>query len=341
MNEVHKNLTKKQKQLIQQLIEEFYILNSMKVDDIKINNINESNVPELEQEKENIKSSFSYNKEWYDLIKKLYSSSRKSNSKEFFKLQDLLFSVQRSFDLYPTSPEVAKLIYNDFTTRVDNTVYNILEPSFGLGSLIFNFIDNKKNIKINKIDAIEYSTELYNIVKPNFNISNYYNNDFLEFKQDRPYNLILMNPPYRGRVNDKNEITVYYYHIVKALLLDYANYDKTIYLICPMIHKIKEYNPKSNRNMFEPDIKPTLEKRIAKYFNIDLQQDEYNMSLWGELGNIQFEILGEVQDFKQFNKDGRPSKMGLKTYLYKIIQCCSDKVLQMGDGMKKKNKKNV
>jgi len=108
-----------------------------------------------------------------------------------------------------------------------------------------------------------------------------------------------------------------------------------------MIHKIKEYNPKSNRNMFEPDIKPTLEKRIAKYFNIDLQQDEYDMSLWGELGNIQFEILGEVQDFKQFNKDGRPSKMGLKTYLYKIIQCCSDKVLQMGDGMKKKNKKNV
>ena len=35
------SLTKKQKKLIQQLIENFYILNSMKVNDIKINDLND------------------------------------------------------------------------------------------------------------------------------------------------------------------------------------------------------------------------------------------------------------------------------------------------------------
>jgi hypothetical protein len=49
MSEVPKKLTKKQKQLIRELIEEFHILNSMKVKNIKINDLNESNVSELKQ----------------------------------------------------------------------------------------------------------------------------------------------------------------------------------------------------------------------------------------------------------------------------------------------------
>jgi hypothetical protein len=275
---------------------------------------------------------FSYNPEWKKEIDNLYKSTRKTNTQEFKEKQSLLFQIQKGFDLYPTPDTLTKSIIDDFMKKYNkDDVYNILEPSMGLGSLLFPFIDRQNDISINKIDGIEYSTQLYNVIKDKLNISNYYNDDFLKFKQQRLYNLILMNPPYRGTVelNDKyqSEKEVYWYHIIKALLLDYGNYDKTIYLISPKIH-----NKLDSDSTFEPSINPSLEKRLKQYFNINT-----DVSIFSEVGSTRFQMLKESKnEFDSFDNRGNPSKMGLTIYLYKINQCCSNKLIKMGSGDKQK-----
>jgi len=285
--------------------------------------INKIEKKQEEEKKEEVKvatkgEQFSYSPEWKKEIHDLYKSVRKTNTKEFKNRQDLLFQLQKEYDLFPTPEDLSKGMINDFMKNYNkNDVYNILEPSLGLGSLLFPFIDRQNDISINKIDGIEYSKQLYNIVKDKINISNYYNGDFLEIKQERLYNLILMNPPYRGTVilNDKyqSEKEVYWYHIIKALLLDYGNYEKTIYLICPKIHNKLESN-----NIFEPTINASLEKRLKTYFNIDTDENI--------LSNTQFKMLKESKgEFNSFDSKGNPTKMNYTIYLYRIDQCCSNK----------------
>ena len=276
-----------------------------------------------EKEEKKPRNMFSYNLEWKKEIELLYKSTRKTNTKEFKDRQDILLQLQKEYDLFPTPEILTKKIIDDFMKTYNiNDVYNILEPSLGLGSLLFSFIDNQNKISINKIDGIEFSKKLYDIMKEKISISNYYNNDFLEFKQERPYNLILMNPPYRGYVYDNikniSEKEIYWYHIIKALLLNYGNYDKTIYLICPKIHKNLDSN-----NMFEPTINKSLERRITKYFNIDYDEEE--TYLINSLGNIQFTFLTESKnEFKIYNKSGGTKTLSFTVCLYKIVQCCSN-----------------
>jgi hypothetical protein len=259
----------------------------------------------------------------------LYKSTRKTNTKEFKQRQDLLFQLQREYDLFPTPENLTKEIIDDFMKRNNKEdVYNILEPSMGLGSLLIPFIDRQKEISINKMDGIEYSKDLFNVVKDKINISNYYNADFLEFKQQRPYNLIIMNPPYRGYVNFPNktqsEKEVYWYHIIKALMLEFANYDKTIYLICPRIHK-DNIDKDSKQRVFYPSINESLQKRLKEYFNIDTDED-----ILSEFGGLQFEMLKESKgEFTSFDKHGRPTPMSYTLYLYKIYQCCTNAKIEI------------
>lgn len=277
--------------------------------------------------KEKVK--FSYDPEWKKEIHTLYKSTRKTNTKEFKQRQDLLFQLQREYDLFPTPENLTKEIIDDFMKRnYKGDVYNILEPSMGLGSLLIPFIDRQKEISINKMDGIEYSKDLFNVVKDKINISNYYNGDFLEFKQQRPYNLIVMNPPYRGYVSFPNktqsEKEVYWYHIIKALMLEFANYDKTIYLICPRIHK-DNIDKDSKDRFFYPSINESLQKRLKEYFNIDTDED-----ILSEFGGLQFEMLKESKgEFTSFDKHGRPTPMSYTLYLYKIYQCCTNAKIEI------------
>lgn len=268
---------------------------------------------------------FGYDPEWKKEIYELYHSKKRTNSQKFKYTQYLLKKLQTEYDLYPTPEILTKTIIDDFMKYNNkNDVYNILEPSLGLGSLLFPFIDRQHEISINKIDGIEYSKKLFNLMSNKINISNKYQDDFLEFKQERPYNLILMNPPYRGyvKLTDRSvkEAEYYWFHIIKALLLDFANYDKTIYLICPKIH-----NKLNSDNTFEPSINNSLEKRIKEYFNIDKDENIFNVN-----GITQFTFLRDsTKEFDSFDERGRPVKLGLTVCLYKIVQCCSNDKIEM------------
>jgi hypothetical protein len=133
-----------------------------------------------------------------------------------------------------------------------------------------------------------------------------------------------MNPPFRGYVKlkdrSKSEKEIYWFHIIKALLLNFANYDKTIYVICPKIH-----NKLNSDNTFEPSINNSLENRIKQYFNIDEDENIFNVN-----GITQFTFLRESKkEFDSFDTRGRPVKLGLEVCLYKIVQCCSNDKIEM------------
>lgn len=268
---------------------------------------------------------FSYDPEWKKEINYLYKSTRKTNSQAFKLRQYLLLQAQKEYDLYPTPETLTKTIIDDFMKYNNiSDVYNILEPSLGLGSLLYPFIDRQHEISINKIDSIEYSDKIYWLMMDKIHISNKYRGDFLEFKQERPYNLILMNPPFRGYVklenSSKSEKEIYWFHIIKALSLEYGNYDKIIYLICPKIH-----NKLNSDNTFEPSVNNSLEKRIKQYFNIDEDENIFNVN-----GNTQFTFLRESKkEFDSFDNRGRPVKLALEVCLYKIVQCCSNDKIEM------------
>ena len=88
-------------------------------------------------------------------------------------------------------------------------IYDILEPTAGTGNLIAELI--KENPEAYRIDAIEYNKELYHIGKArfkNFNNINWYNESFLDFKTDKKYDYIFMNPPFNINVKGKKYLDI-------------------------------------------------------------------------------------------------------------------------------------
>lgn len=71
---------------------------------------------------------------------------------------------------------------------------SVLEPSFGSGEFI-NDIQNK--FDKTKIVGIEYNKTIYNKIKNNFGKNvELHNKDFLEYKSNEKFDLIIGNPPY-------------------------------------------------------------------------------------------------------------------------------------------------
>jgi predicted RNA methylase len=91
----------------------------------------------------------------------------------------------------------------------ENLIYDILEPTAGTGNLIAELINDKEILY--RLDAIEYNKELYHIGKArfkNFNNINWYNENFLDFKTDKKYDFIFMNPPFNINVKGKKYLDI-------------------------------------------------------------------------------------------------------------------------------------
>ena len=177
MSEVPKKLTKKQKQLIRELIEEFHILNSMKVKNIKINDLNESNVSELKQiaKDNNIKGYSTMRKqEIIDLLNEMrntqFYKGREQTPEEKARDERIMNYVPQ-----PVKPVIKKLTIDDMIDELKNKIANyekkILEIEDKIDEL--NPIVHKK-----KIIELEKKIDEYNKLM---------NEDYTKLREINPY----------------------------------------------------------------------------------------------------------------------------------------------------------
>jgi hypothetical protein len=315
--------------------------------------IKELEEPEEEEENDyNMKPDFnySYNKDYVKNIKDIYSvRHRRGTTSAYYgrisdnikELYSTIFQGQQGFDLIPTPFNDAQKMLDDvfkYKNYYNGTEINILEPSVGIGNILTTIIDNKKkfidgNIYVNNIDAIEYNKALYPLIKKEYNISNFYNADFLEFKSDKFYDLIFMNPPYGCSIyiNNKEYSTkeCHLIHLVKAMIIN-NNYNKnpnwrttkefTIYIICPELGKLGQYTRDKNYlNDYIGDFNSlinnkTIKRNMAKFFGLDYSDDDGI-----DLPSNQIFYMGMINDFIKLNKDGKATDMMNKFYMYKIV----------------------
>jgi predicted RNA methylase len=170
---------------------------------------------------------------------------------------------QNQFDFYKTPKEIINKIADEVVKITKKSKINILEPSAGIGSLITGIIDRQNELNINRLDAIELNEDMYNLLKANFNISNIYNENFMKFNPTTNYDIIIMNPPYQGYINEDVGRTklAYLYHIMKAVLL--SNNRKVIYAVIPNINNDKP------QFEFDDILTNTDKSKMKKLFKID------------------------------------------------------------------------
>jgi predicted RNA methylase len=269
--------------------------------------------PVLEEKEKIVKvNKYSYDINYFNVLEKLASSTRglKYKSQDELNIMKILEQLQFQNDLYTTPKHCIETIMNSINESFKYDKVQCLEPSAGTGSIVRYIIDNNKNIDLQRLDCVEYSSELYDILKDKIKISNIYNGDFLEFKGNTKYNLIVMNPPFSGYVNHKDEPMVYYYHIIKAMLLP-SDTEKIIYVICP---KLEKNEAKKNKTL-EFNINDALTKRLNKFFNIDIDNEG--------LPYHQITNIGSCNGFIKYTKKG-PISMKQDFYIYQIAVSRTD-----------------
>lgn len=249
---------------------------------------------------------FSYDKNYFTELDKIAKTDRLGNNQEKIQMKNNLMNLQFSNDLFTTPQECINSIFNDIletNTYLEylKSGFNILEPSAGTGMFIRHIIDLGDKLKINNLDANEYSPDLVKILKEKTKISNVYNKDFLNFKQDKEYQLIIMNPPYSQYIDGKDENKAYLFHLIKAMLIK-SGYEKQIYIICPELP-----------NDLESGIQKAIAERIAKKFNLKYDKDEGL-----DLPFHQINKIGECSGFIKYVK-GRTTKMNQKFYMYNLV----------------------
>jgi len=275
----------------------------------EIENLNKKEVVEelINQPEEIIKrGDYEYDYNYFNSFEMIEKSDRGiRGNEEKLKIKTMLERLQFQYDLYTTPLHCIDTIFNNILNDKDlhKEKINILEPSAGTGRFIRYIIDNKAKIKIDNLDAVEYSPDLYNLLKDKVKIDKIYNGDFLYFKGDKLYNLIIMNPPYRGTVSGINEPEYYKYHLIKAMIL--KNNSKTIYLISPNLSGSSIENIGDSINL---NLNNALLKRVNKFFNFDFIKD---------MPQYKINKIGECKDFIKFTKSGT-TKMQQVFNIYKI-----------------------
>jgi len=131
----------------------------------------------------------------------------------------------------------------------EKVIYDILEPTAGIGNLISSLISYLPDVDNFKIDAVEPVNQLYNIGKARFNNFNnikWFNEDFLKFKPNKKYDYIFMNPPFNIKVGNKQYLDIDFVNDAYKLLKDdgkLAAIISTSYLInkTPKYKKFKDF----------------------------------------------------------------------------------------------------
>jgi predicted RNA methylase len=175
-----------------------------------------------------------------------------------FNMNDLLsligFSRQdiKRLNIFLTpSINTIELIDNSFIhnniygSQYKNIIYDILEPTAGTGNLIAEIITEKPEAY--RIDAIEFNKQLYDIGKArfkNFNNINWYNENFFDFKPNKKYDYIFMNPPFNINVKGKKYLDIDFINEAYKLLKDDGK-------LCAILSNTYTYNKTSKYKIFK------------------------------------------------------------------------------------------
>jgi adenine-specific DNA-methyltransferase len=105
---------------------------------------------------------------------------------------------KKSFGIFITPYSILTSLYSTVLAHLNNntqSIKRILEPSCGTCEIV-NFCD--KNLTGVEIDGVEYNSTLYDSIKGlKFkNQVKLYNQDFIQYKPNKLYDLVIGNPPY-------------------------------------------------------------------------------------------------------------------------------------------------
>ena len=158
----------------------------------------------------------------------------------------------------------------------------ILEPSVGVGNILFQVIKKYKNLKKIEIDVFDLDKNIldifkYLVKKQNYprNIKiNFYNCDFLKEKINSKYDLVVGNPPF-GKMKD--------------------------------IHKLEEYKKlgicKKNKNQFELFLEKSL--TLSKTVGLILPKSFVSSPEYNDLRNrVENKNIHTIVDFGEFGFRG-------------------------------------
>lgn len=133
-------------------------------------------------------------------ISELANAQREDNA-AYYTRQDICFSIVKNL------PEAKEY----------NTELNILEPAIGVGNFLPTVIQKYSSVPIVNIDVVDIDSSSINILKElvkkinipsNIHI-NYINADFLLYKFEKNYDIIVGNPPYKKLTKEKDLLFKY------------------------------------------------------------------------------------------------------------------------------------
>ena len=214
-------------------------------------------------------------------------------------------------DLYPTPQYCLKDLINNYAVG-----HNVLEPTAGLGSVLYFLLTNYKD-RVKNITAVEFMPTYANFLKYHYKNVDIREGDFLTMNFiGHKYDTIICNPPFslRGYKNDKNtkDNRFYYNFLFRCLELlaisDNSNKDVHLTFICPPLFendKEIQFNYKNLLHLSEPKKQEILKNSMFKvndfdlYFNILFSQIFYQYS---NLGKCDFETTKFNVNFYGFTK---------------------------------------
>jgi predicted RNA methylase len=242
------------------------------------------------------------------------NSGRKNmfNSPEKKELLNILINAISGYDYYPTPSKYSDMIFNDVKEWYKNDLNNInvLDVACGLLSLSIPFLKN------NKVYMNELNQQFIKILEPldkNENITLTKGNFFElpeEYYLKKDIDVIIMNPPFSGYIDDRNDKKIYLYFIIKAIDILYNSkihkYDNTprfLYVICPKTH----FGKGNIGDLVDFSIPKPYIIKAQKMFNIDYLEDTTH--------HITF--MSDVNGFRTI-RNGKPSELKATFGLYKF-----------------------
>jgi DNA (cytosine-5)-methyltransferase 1 len=204
-----------------------------------------------------------------DLKKFINKNFNKYNFYELSKIREFFNFNKITTKAFYTRSDISKLIVSDLPIFEKQNKIRILEPSVGSGSFIPHLIEKyrDKNVTLDLIDIDKDTIQLLKIlikklsIPKNFKI-NFIHCDYLNFKVNKKYDLILTNPPF-GKICE-NEIS-----IQSELLKDRINtknmFALFLYKSCQEAKHVAYITPKSLLNAPEfNQLRSVLEKLVLR-----------------------------------------------------------------------------
>lgn len=271
------------------------------------------------------KAKFSYDRAFFSDIDKIMSGQTRGVD---IKLYNELVRLQEAGDFYQTPESCLFPVLNDLKQDgvLERMTESFLEPAFGFGKFTRMLIDNlPPNTTIETIDGLEYLRDTYDMIKDKIQITDLYKGDFMEFKPTKNYDLIFMNPPFEGVIEDakgdrKREKQFWAFMTAKALMLPTEG-ERISYFLLPVAIPQNIRNEKSrtgkNSQTIDTDhlfgtVAEATRKRIAKALKVDDFEE-----IQEKVGQLSY--ISTCDSFMKFGRGGKMSKLGLETAIYKVI----------------------